>query len=63
MSYPDEELRKAVALFRFGLIADALRLPLGSREIRRTLHQKAQRTYSIPGRGAPASPWRRCAIG
>ena len=37
MSDPDEELRKAVALFRFGLIADVLRLPPGSREIRRTL--------------------------
>ena len=49
MSYPDEELRKAVALFRYGLIADVLRLPPGSREIRRTLHQKAQRTHTIPG--------------
>ena len=49
MSYPDEELRKAVALFRYGLIADVLRLPLGSREIRRTLNEKAQRTYTIPG--------------
>ena len=49
MSYPDEELRKAVALFRYGLIADVLRLPPGSREIRRTLHHKAQRTYTIPG--------------
>ena len=49
MSYPDEELRKAVALFRYGLIADVLRLPPGSHEIRHTLHQKAQRTYTIPG--------------
>ena len=49
MSHPDEELRKAVALFRYGLIADVLRLPPGSREIRRTLHEKAQRTYTIPG--------------
>ena len=46
---PDEELRKGVALFRYGLIADVLRVPLGSREIRRTLHEKAQRTYTIPG--------------
>ena len=45
----DEELRKAVALFRYGLIADVLRVPLGSREIRRALHEKAQRTYLIPG--------------
>ena len=49
MNDPDEELRKAVALFRYGLIADVLRLPLGSREIRRALHEKAQRSYVIPG--------------
>ena len=49
MTPPDEELRKAVALFRYGLIADVLRVPLGSREIRRALHEKAQRTYTIPG--------------
>ena len=45
----DEELRKAVALFRYGLIADVLRVPPGSRETRRALHEKAQRTYVIPG--------------
>ena len=49
MNDPDEELRKAVALFRYGLIADVLRLPLGSRETRRALHEKAQRSYVIPG--------------
>ena len=49
MHPPDEELRKAVALFRYGLIADVLRLPLGSGEIRRTLNERAQRTYVIPG--------------
>ena len=65
MNHPDEELRNAspwcltaragaeglcaLALFRYGLIADVLRLPLGSREIRRTLHEKAQRSYIIPG--------------
>ena len=49
MSYPDEELSNAVALFRYGLTADVLRLPPGSHEIRRTLHEKAQRTYAIPG--------------
>ena len=35
--------------FRYGLIADVLRVPLGSRDIRRALHEKAQRTYIIPG--------------
>ena len=49
MHHRDEELRQAVALFRYGLIADVLRLPSGSREIRRTLNDKAQRTYTIPG--------------
>ena len=49
MSDRDEELRKAVALFRYGLIADVLRLAPGSPDIRRTLHEKAQRTYVIPG--------------
>ena len=45
----DEELRKAVALFRYGLIADVLRLAPGSPDIRRALREKAQRTYVIPG--------------
>ena len=45
MSHPDDELRKAVALFRYGLIADVLPLPPGSREIRLRLREKAQRTY------------------
>ena len=48
MNHCDEELRKAVALFRYGLIADVLRLPPGSREIRHTLREKAQRTYTTP---------------
>ena len=49
MNDPDEALRNAVARFRYGLIADVLPLPLGSRDIRRALHQKAQHTYIIPG--------------
>ena len=49
MHHRDEELRKAVALFRYGLIADVLRLAPGSPDIGRTLHEKAQRTYVIPG--------------
>ena len=49
MNDPDEALRNAVARFRYGLIADVLPLPLGSRDIRRALHQKAQRTYTLPG--------------
>ena len=49
MNDSDDELRKAVALFRYGLIADVLALAPGSRDIRRTLNEKAQRTYLIPG--------------
>ena len=49
MSHPDDALRKAVALFRYGLIADVLPVPPGSQDIRRRLREKAQRTYSIPG--------------
>ena len=49
MNDPDEALHNAVVLFRYGLIADVLPLPLGSRDIRRALHQKAQRTYTLPG--------------
>ena len=49
MHHTDEELRKAVALFRYGLIADVLALPPGSRDIRRALREKAQRTHIIPG--------------
>ena len=63
MNDSDEELRQAVALFRYGLIADVLRLAPGSPDIRRTLHHKAQRTYTIPAPFAPASPWRPCATG
>ena len=58
MNPPDEELRKGVALFRYGLIADVLRVPLGSREIRRTLHEKAQRTHTIPGTRRTLGPRR-----
>ena len=49
MNDSNEELRKAVALFRYGLVADVLQLPLGSQEIRRSRRQKAQRTSGIPG--------------
>ena len=37
MNDSDEALRKAVALFRYGLIADVLRLAPGSPDIRRAL--------------------------
>ena len=45
----DQEQRQAVALFRYGLIADLLPLRPGSRRIGAKLREKAARTYAIPG--------------
>ena len=42
---PDE----AVALFRYGLIADLLHLPPGHRILHAQLREKADREYEIPG--------------
>ena len=42
---PDE----AVALFRYGLIADLLHLPPGRRRLHALLREKADREYEIPG--------------
>ncbi len=39
----------AVALFRYGLIADLVHLPPASRGLYRLLAQKAEREYDIPG--------------
>ena len=41
--------RRAVALFRYSVIAEALSLPPGSPERRQLLRAKAQRSYEIPG--------------
>ena len=49
MNHSDDELRQAVALFRYGLIADLAPLPPGSPGIRQRLRDKAQRTDTIPG--------------
>ena len=64
MSDPDEELRKAVALFRYGLIADVLRLPPGSRENPAHPAREGPAHLHHP-RHAPHPPWpgRRCATG
>ena len=45
----DQEQRQAVALFRYGLIADLLPLRPGSRRIGAKLREKAARTHAIPG--------------
>jgi len=41
--------RKALALFRYGLIADLIHLPAGSRGLYALLRQKAAVDYTIPG--------------
>ncbi len=40
---------EAVALFRYGLIADLLHLPPGHRRLQAQLREKADREYEIPG--------------
>lgn len=40
---------QAIALFRYGLIADVLHLPAGSRGLYECLRQKAAAYYTIPG--------------
>ena len=42
-------LRQTVALFRYGLIAEFVHLPLGSPGLYAKLQAKAQQEYSIPG--------------
>ena len=49
MNDRDDELRQAVALFRYGLIADLVHLPPGTAGIRQRLRKKAEHTYIIPG--------------
>ena len=46
---PDDDLRQAVALFRYGVIADLVNLPPGTRGIGARLRAKAERDYDIPG--------------
>jgi transposase InsO family protein len=45
----DAERRKQVALFRYGLIADIVQLPLHHRGLYKLLGEKAEREYEIPG--------------
>lgn len=40
---------EAIALFRYGLIADLLHLPPGHRRLQAQLREKAEREYEIPG--------------
>ncbi|EQD50946.1 integrase core domain protein, partial [mine drainage metagenome] len=47
MKQPDSQ--QTMALFRYGLIADLIHLPPGSKGIQARLNDKAQHTYTIPG--------------
>ena len=45
----EQRLRREVALFRYGLIADLVHLPPGTAGIRDRLRAKAEHQYTIPG--------------
>jgi putative transposase len=45
----DAEYRKALALFRYGLIAEFVHLPAGSRGLYTRLREKARHEHTIPG--------------
>jgi len=49
MKDPDTDYRQAVALFRYGLIADLVRLEPGSKGLYAQIEQKAAGEYVIPG--------------
>jgi len=53
--HDDNERRKAVALFRYGVIADLLHWPSGKRGLGEQIAKKAERDYDIPGS-------RRCRV-
>ena len=45
----NDEYRQALALFRYGLIAEFIQLPAGSRGLYARLREKANADYTIPG--------------
>jgi len=49
MKDPDSDYRQAVALFRYGLIADLVHLPPGTKGLYRRIEEKAEMAYAIPG--------------
>ena len=49
MKDPDTDYRHAVALFRYGLIADLVHLPPGTKGLYRRIEEKAEAAYTIPG--------------
>ena len=49
MTDSDKDHRQAIALFRYGLIADFIHLPAGSAGLYARLREKAAGDYTIPG--------------
>ena len=49
MNHSDDELRQATALFRYGVIADLVHLPVGTPGLIARMRDKAAQTYAIPG--------------
>lgn len=49
MKNQDDDLKQQVALFRYGLIADIVRLEPGTKGIYQKIKKKAARHYLIPG--------------
>ena len=49
MNHSDDDLRQAIALFRYGVIADLVHLPVGTKGTGAMMRAKARQTYTIPG--------------
>ena len=49
MTDPETDRRHAVALFRYGLIAELVQLPPGSKGLYERIREKAAAAYTIPG--------------
>ena len=49
MNHSDDELRQATALFRYGVIAELVHLPVGTPGLIARMRDKAAQTYAIPG--------------
>ena len=49
MKEPEDELRQAIALFRYGVIADLAHLPVGAPGTGAMMRAKAEQSYVIPG--------------
>ena len=49
MSDPETDRRHAIALFRYGLIAELVHLPPGAKGLYERIREKAAADYTIPG--------------